>query len=178
MYELTTWMKQKCTDLDCVKLRFGTVCSCVRVSICVLARECHLVIPDDDAVYRVWRAAGRRGLCLCPWHYTDVLHPVPGYLHLLHVSEEVQDQSLLPYHRKPSEPPICYITSVKAFHKMYWHQSLYRVLRPLLQTLEHWTSRISWHLVESILPSTHNISCAPSCHTTPKHNGSTSMLHS
>ena len=25
---------------------------------------------------------------------------------------------------------------------------------------------------------THNISCAPSCHTTPKHNGSTSMLHS
>ena len=39
-------------------------------------------------------------------------------------------------------------------------------------------STISWYLEEFILPSTYNISCAPSCHTTWKRNGSTSMLHS
>ena len=37
-------------------------------------------------------------------------------------------------------------------------------------------SRISWYLVESF--HARNISCIPSCLTTPKHNGSTSMLNS
>lgn len=64
------------------------------------AGKCYLGISDQEAVYEVWRTVSWRKLWLHTWHHPDVFHFVPWDLHLLHVSEEVQDEPLLPH---PSE---------------------------------------------------------------------------
>lgn len=57
-----------------------------------------MVVAHKDGVLKVQRRAGGEGLRVCPRHHPHVLHPVLWHVHLLHVSEEVQDQPVLPHH--------------------------------------------------------------------------------
>ena len=66
------------------------------------ANERHMVVPVKDGVLEVQGRAGGECLRLCPRHLPHVLHPVLRHLHLLHVSEEVQDQPVLPHHCESS----------------------------------------------------------------------------
>lgn len=56
-----------------------------------------MVVTHQGRVPEVQGRAGGEGLRVCPGHHPYVLHLVLWHLHLLHVSEEVQDQPLLPH---------------------------------------------------------------------------------
>lgn len=57
-----------------------------------------MVIAHKIRVFEVQRRAGGKCLRICSRHHAHVLHPVLWHLHDLHVSEEVQDQPVLPHH--------------------------------------------------------------------------------
>lgn len=69
----------------------------ISLSVASAASERHMVVPHQDGVPEVQRRAGGEGLRVRPRHHPHVLHPVLWHLHLLHVSEEVQDQPVLPH---------------------------------------------------------------------------------
>lgn len=61
------------------------------------AGEFHLGVRDQRRLWEVWWTAGGSGLQVRAWHHPDVLHPVLWDLRLLHGSEEVQDEPVLPH---------------------------------------------------------------------------------
>lgn len=76
----------------------------ISLSVASAASERHMVVPHQDGVPEVQRRAGGEGLRVRPRHHPHVLHPVLWHLHLLHVSEEVQDQPVLPHNCEPTCP--------------------------------------------------------------------------
>lgn len=81
------------------------------LSVASAASEHHMVVTHQDGVPEVQRRAGGEGLRVCPRHYPHVLHPVLWHLCLLHVSEEVQDQPVLPHNCEllcPSRSTLCF----------------------------------------------------------------------
>lgn len=77
----------------------------ISLPVASAASQRHMVVPHQDGVPDVQRRAGGEGLRVRPRHHPHVLHPVLWHLHLLHVSEEVQDQPVLPHNRELTPPP-------------------------------------------------------------------------
>lgn len=78
--------------------RFDVLIICLCVNCAAL--ECQLVLTVKEGMLEIRRGASGQSLQLCTRHHPHVLHPFLWHLHLLHVSEEIQDQPVLSYYCK------------------------------------------------------------------------------
>lgn len=116
----------------------GFVC----VPVSPVVGKHHMGVSRQEAVCGVRRRADWSSLWLRPWRHSDVIHPFPGDLHLLHVSQEVQVQPLLPHHRE-------WLTAPTASHVS--GSKLWQPRRPIMLQVLSFTAQLANHVSGSKL---------------------------